>query len=185
MCRQIRDDLGPHVSTVARVAGDCAPSGEVLLVDGVDHVQHAARRTLQRGLIGKSVPGANAFGHVAIDAVQAERGGKHPHGVHELIDGNSSENFDILEEFLSHRLSVRLSSLRRAARRGNTQHAHEQSTDDANNDSPRSGLHVVPLVTKIAQLWSERSICGDNVCRQCEAGLARALSLWERVAEGG
>ena len=108
---QIRQNLGAHVAAMARVTGDGAHSAEVVLVDFVHHRHHPAGRYLQWRLVGKLFPGADAFRDMAVDAVQAEGGGKHSHRVHEFVYGNPFENIDFLENFFRHRLSLRLRRL--------------------------------------------------------------------------
>ena len=112
---------------MARVTGNGADAAEVVLIDVVYHRQHSARRYLQRCLVGEFSPGTDAFGDVTVDAIQAERGGKHTHGVHEFIDGNTFEDVDFLEDFFSHRRPLRLCTLTRlAVRQRDEQQARRQ-----------------------------------------------------------
>src|SRR5262249_27583299 len=72
LCGEVRYDAGLKVTVMAGVTTDGAHTSKVFLIDGVHHRDHPARRLLQRGIIGKLVPGTDAFRDVAVDTVQAQ-----------------------------------------------------------------------------------------------------------------
>ena len=71
-------------------------AAEVGLVDGGDHVHHAARHHLPRS-VGGPIYGAGAGIVVTIRTVELEGGGHDPHGVQKIVDGDPFERLNVLE----------------------------------------------------------------------------------------
>ena len=95
---QLWDHLGAVRPAVARVAADKPPPAEHRLVQAVDHLHHPSRVPFQIGVIAVPRPVAAGFLNVTVGAVQAQGGGKHSHGAHELLDGNALEQLNVLED---------------------------------------------------------------------------------------
>ena len=75
-------------AAMAGPAGHHLAAAEVVLVDLLHHLDHAARHLLPRVVGGKPGPVA-IVRHVAVLARHAERRRKEPHRRHELIDGDA------------------------------------------------------------------------------------------------
>src|SRR5207237_2176624 len=108
---QARNDLGALIAMVARIAGYGPDALEIVLINGVHHIHHAARGLLQWRVQGVLVPAVGVVRSVAMRAVQTCGRGEHTHRVHELVDGDSFKNLNVFEDFLRHRLYLSLRSL--------------------------------------------------------------------------
>jgi hypothetical protein len=109
---------------MARIAGHSFPATKQALVDRVYDYNHSAGSLLYRGIVRVLFPIAKNFAAVAIRAVVAQGRGKESHRFHELVDRNTFEHLDVLEDILCQEWFLLRSGL--AARRQQAgQQAHE------------------------------------------------------------
>src|SRR2546429_9724670 len=87
------------------VACDDLPPTKILLVDAANHLHHPARHLLSRIIVGIPRPIAATFLGMTIGAVESQCCGEESHGAHELIDGNTLQDLDVLKDFFRHRRS--------------------------------------------------------------------------------
>ena len=123
-----RNDLGPQIAVVARITRHCPNTFELVFVDGGHHLHHRARDSLQLRVVGELVPSVDAFGDVAIDAVQTQGGGKHSHRVHEFIDRNAFQKLDVLENLFCHLRSWLLGSSESTGQQTNRRYADDNES---------------------------------------------------------
>src|SRR5262249_41910057 len=74
---------------------------EVVLVDGLNHVDHHAGSDFSGGVSGP----IDLFGSgilVAIRTVELQSSGHDSHGLHEIVDGNSFESLNVFEDLFRH-----------------------------------------------------------------------------------
>ena len=133
---------------VACVAGHGTDTLEVLLIDRIDHQQHSSRCLLERGLLGKVLPTFRAIGSVAIDAVHIRGSSEHAHRVHELVDGNSFDDLNVLEDFFSQLGPLLLCCL--AVRRRDANQA-----DDPSHSADNRSLQWRPRVFRFVRSVNE------------------------------
>src|SRR5581483_952514 len=95
---------------MAGVAGHDTRSPEIVLVDVLDHLNHAARGRLARSLLRVAAPIAlySRFDMAVCTVVVGGRGDE-PHRVHEFIHRDSLEHGDVLEGLFRHQLPWRRS----------------------------------------------------------------------------
>ena len=122
---EARRDPGPAAAAMTRVARHHLAPAEARLVDGRHHLHHPARRHFSRaGVEGVVLPRGVGRG-MAVLARHAERGRKHAHRPHELVNGKPPQHADVLEHFFGKRLPFRR---RLAARRKNRRQPDERRT---------------------------------------------------------
>src|ERR1700733_13581046 len=86
-------------------------SAKIGAIKSIHHENHLACPLYRRGCDGKSFPIGADFLVVTTRTVIPQRGRKHTHRVHELIDWNTSENLDVLEDLFRHLWTLSLRSL--------------------------------------------------------------------------
>ena len=94
-----RRDGGALAAAMAGPASHHLASVEILLIDVVHHLDHAAGDDLARRIVFPIRIGGAGAG-MAILAAEAQGGGEQAHGAHELVDRNAFQTCDVLEVLL-------------------------------------------------------------------------------------
>src|SRR5690242_18532215 len=86
-------------------------TAKVGTIEGVHHNDHLPSPLYRRSWDGEGRPVRTDSIVMTTGAVIPQRRGKHPHRIHEFVDGNSSKNLDILEDLFRHARFLYLPSL--------------------------------------------------------------------------
>ena len=109
--QQTRNHLWRRAAAMTCVAGHCFAPSKQVLIDRIDHLNHAACGALHRDVIRIFFPIAEYLIAVAVRAVVAQSRREEPHRFHELIDGNSLQRLNVFEDILRHQRFFLRSSL--------------------------------------------------------------------------
>src|SRR5437870_3098547 len=122
---QIRRSIRHVAAMMAGVATHPFRSSERTRIDCVHHRNHTPRNLYFWSLQRKCSDVANRLFHMAVRAAISQRGGKQAHHVHEFVYGDTFQNTDVFERFLSHLWAHRLCSLGASVHK--TAEAHESN----------------------------------------------------------
>ena len=96
---------------MAGIASYCLTPTKKRGIDRIYDLDHAAGSALHRDIVGIFFPSAENLVAMAVGAVVTQSCGEEAHGVHKLIDGNSLQQLNILEDVLRHQRLLLRSAL--------------------------------------------------------------------------